>query len=148
MVIEQQQILTTQNLAVLFKEFQLAEALGEQLDELAKHCFAWICQRLQIKSDRWHAHLIQVKNAAYAWRQMLFFLALLPPTGQVKFLHWAENHLAEQPAAFQERFRPALLGLALAVDGRSLDSDEARQAGAKRFLGWSKEKHWLLSNVE
>ncbi len=145
MVIEQQQILTTQNLAVLFKEFQLAEALGEQLDEMARCCFIWICQRLQVETDRWHAQLIQIKNSAYAWRQMLFFLSNLSPAGQVNFLPWAEKLLSKQPSAFQERFQPALLGLAFAIEGRSLESREAMQAGAKRFLGWSKDKHWLLS---
>ena len=144
MVIEQQQILTTQNLAVLFKEFHFTDVLGEQLDLLPRSCFKWICQRLQMKTDRWHAHLIQVKNTAYAWRQMIFFLALLSKVRQTSFLLWAEDHLKEQSPAFQERFKPALLGLAYAIDGQSLESQDAVQAGAKRFLGWSKDKHWLL----
>lgn len=148
MIIEQQQILTTQNLAVLFLEFQLARLLGEQLETMAQHCFEWICERLQIKTDRWHARLIQVKNSAYAWRQMLFFLSLLPATDQAKFLSWAENHLEKQTGDFQKRFRPALVGLAFAMRGYSLESPDAIQAGARRFLGWSKEKHWLLINPE
>lgn len=145
MVIEQQQILTTQNLAALFMEFQLAELLGKQLETMAQHCFVWICQRLQIKTDRWHARLIQVKNSAYAWRQMLFFLSLMPAAGQANFLSWAENHLQSQADDFQVRFRPAFAGLAVAIRGYSLESPQAIRAGAKRFLGWSKEKHWLLT---
>lgn len=146
MVIEQQQILTTQNLAALFKELHIAENLGEQLDELARRCFVWICHCLQVKTNDWHAHLIQVKNSAYAWRQMIFFLALRPVSDQTAFFLWAEKHLSEQPAAFQARFRPALLGLSFAIQGHSLESQAA--TGAKRFLGWSQTKHWLLDQQE
>jgi hypothetical protein len=148
MIIEQQQILTTQNLAVLFIEFQLAALLGDQLETMAQHCFEWICRRLQIKTDGWHARLIHVKNSAYAWRQMLFFLSLLSATRQINFLFWAENHLQSQTRDFQNRFRPALAGLAFAMKGYSLNSPDAYKAGVKRFLGWSKNKHWLMGGTE
>ena len=85
MIVEQQQILTTQNLAVLFQELGLTATLRDQLGDLAKECFQWICQRQQMKINDWHAKLIMVKNTAYAWRQMIFFLALLPPHDLVLF---------------------------------------------------------------
>ena len=137
MIIEQQQILTTQNLAVLYQLPAIAEALDNE--QLAQACFTWICQRLQIKVETWHATLIQIKNSAYAWRQMLFFLALLPEAAVSRFLFWAEDHLSAQPVAFQHRFHPALLGLILAAHGRSIDDDRT----AQRFLGWSAAEHWL-----
>lgn len=146
MIIEQQQILTSQNLAVLFSELDLADALREQLDDLARRCFRWVCQRQQIKVDHWHARLIQTKNTAYAWRQMIFFLALLPQPTVVEFLGWAQEHLNQQPEAFRNRFGPALTGLALAAQRESPEGEAARRAGAQRFLGWSKSRHWLLSN--
>jgi hypothetical protein len=74
---------------------------------------------------------------------MIFFLALLPTDRLKPFLSWAEAHLEQQPAGFRTRFGPALRGLALAAEGRSLDEPSAMAAGARRFLGWSKEKHWL-----
>jgi hypothetical protein len=147
MIIEQQQILTSQNLAALFAELQLADALQERLDDLARNAFRWVCQRQQVKVERWHARLIQIKNTAYAWRQMIFFLALQPPSSVADFLGWAEDHFNEQPEAFRNRFRPALTGLVLAAKGYSLDSEESKQAGARRFLGWSKSRHWLLSEI-
>jgi hypothetical protein len=147
MIIEQQQILTTQNLAVLFARLDLAGVLGEQLADLARHCFQWICQCQQVKAHDFHTRLIQVKNSAYAWRQMIFFLALLPPPAVAEFLSWAEEYLSQQPEAFRNRFRPALAGLVLASQGHSLDSNTAQQAGARRFLGWSKARHWLLTDV-
>src|SRR5262249_41163031 len=77
MIIEQQQILTTQNLAALFLGLELTAALRGKLAEMAQPCFRWICQRQQMKIDKWHAKLTMLKNTAYAWRQMVFFLALL-----------------------------------------------------------------------
>lgn len=146
MIIEQQQILTTQNLAALFATLDLSDALRGQLDEMARQCFRWICKRQQMKVDGWHARLIMLKNTAYAWRQMVFFLALIPASGVTDFLRWAGDHLDAQPEEFQNRFRPALKGLALAADDASLDSAAAREAGTRRVLGWSKTKHWLLAD--
>ena len=144
MVIEQQQILTTQNLAALFVGLDLADALRDQLGDMARACFRWICARQQVKVDRWHTGLIVVKNSAYAWRQMVCYLALLPDPAVGDFLRWAEDHLGAQSEAFRNRFRPALRGLVLAAGGGSLDSASAGDEGARRFLGWSKERHWLL----
>lgn len=145
MIIEQQQILTTQNLAPLFAGLNLIETLRGQLCNMAKQCFRWICKRHQMKTDHWHARLIAVKNTAYAWRQMVFFLALLPERDVADFLQWAERHLCDQSGEFQNRFYPALNGLILAADGRSLDGDSTGRVDARRVLGWSKERHWMLS---
>ena len=98
-----------------------------------------------MKTDHWHARLIMVKNTAYAWRQMVFFLALLPERDVADFLQWAEGHLRDQSGEFQNRFYPALNGLILAANGRSPDSDSSERGAARRVLGWSKERHWLLS---
>ncbi len=148
MIIEQQQILTTQNLASLFAVLDLPHVLGGQLSKMAKQCFRWICRRHQMKVDKWHARLIMLKNTAYAWRQMVFFLALLPDSGVTDFLRWADDHLNVQREEFRNRFRPALKGLVLAANGRSLDSDSARESDARRFVGWSKTRHWLLTDVQ
>lgn len=143
MIIEQQQILTTQNLAALFVGLELTDALAGQLGEMARQCFVWICRRQQMKIDRWHARLIMLKNTAYAWRQMVFFLSLLPEAEVAEFLRWAEAHLAAQPPEFQARFTPVLQGLRLAANGIPLETAPP-QPVARRFLGWSKAKHWLL----
>jgi hypothetical protein len=144
MILEQVQILTSQNLAVLYAGLNLGDALDSQLDDLARRCFAWICQRLQTKVDNWHADLIRLKNAAYAWRQMIFFLSQLPEGNLSGFLLWAEDYLDTQPAEFNARFQPVFKGLALAAEGHSLESDMAIRSGARRFLGWANERHWLM----
>ena len=77
MIIEQQQILTTHNLAALMLSdaiaAQVSTAFGDSYQQLAQDCFVWIVQRLQTNAPTWHASLIHLKNAAYAWRQMVFF---------------------------------------------------------------------------
>jgi hypothetical protein len=146
MIIEQQQVLTTQNLAALFAGLDLSDTIRDQLGEMSMRCFKWICCRLQRKSDNWHARLIAVKNAAYAWRQMVFYLALLPDRDVRAFLESAGKHLNSQPADFAIRFWPAFEGLEMAVDGESLDGNSASCRQGKRFLGWSQERHWLLAS--
>jgi hypothetical protein len=120
---------------VLFRELDLGQAFGEQLDDLARQCFQWICRRLQVKTDLWHARLIQVKNTAYAWRQMLFFLALVPPARQASFFEWAQAYLKEQPQAFQQRFQPAMLGLAFALQGISPNQSRGAPRGSEVLPG-------------
>ncbi|WP_156514866.1 hypothetical protein [Planctomyces sp. SH-PL14] len=143
MILERQQILTTQNLAALFVGLNLNTELRGELAGMAQHCFQWICQRQQTKVDLWHARLTMLKNTASAWRQMVFFLALLPTTAVAEFLAWADDHLTRQTEAFRHRFRPALRGLELAADGVSIDQFP-NDREIRCFLGWSKTRHWLL----
>ena len=103
----------------------------------------WVCKRQQMKVDTWHARLIVLKNTAYAWRQMIFFLSMLSPTDTSDFLTWAQDYFEVQPEEFRNRFRPALSGLLFAADGGSIDTGSAKDAGIRQFLGWSKARHWL-----
>jgi hypothetical protein len=144
MVIEQQQIVTTQNLAVLYSGLNLHRALENSLVELAQRCFTWICHRQQVKTVKWHAALIMLKQTAYGWRQMIFHLALLGRPKLNEFLAWATDHLDEQPGDFRSRFRPALRGLTLAASGQWHSGLFKEDSAARRFLGWSQRRHWLL----
>ena len=140
MVIEQQQILTTQNLAVLCSELGLTSTLRDRFPAMARTCLTWIFRRQQTNMRDWHARLVILKNTAYAWRQMLFFLSFVTPVELATFVEWAKSQFQEQPEDFQLRFRPAFTGLVMVSEGKVFeDSSEAR-----RFLGWSKERHWLL----
>jgi len=144
MIIEQQQIVTTQNLAALFLGLRLTDALRDQLDEMARQCFVWICKRQQMKAEKWHARLIMLKNTAYAWRQMIFFVALVPNEKLSDFIGWAVDHLEQQPEAFRNRFRPALQGLESVAEGRKIGPVDELYPNGRQFLGWCKGKHWLL----
>jgi len=143
MIIEQAQILTTQNLALAFETFDLAELLGGELRDMSERCFRWICRRQQAKAHG-HAELIMLKNTAYAWRQMIFFLSFLPPGETHQFLGWAGDHLREQDAPFAARFTPALAELESATDSLAPAAPPARRGRFKCFLGWTKGRHWIL----
>lgn len=140
MVIEQSQILTTHNLALIFGPLGLEDELRIHLREMAEQCFAWICRRQQVKTAKWHARLIMLKQTAYAWRQMIFYLSRLSHMEAGRFLVWAEEHLQEQSSDFRARFAPALRGLARVHGGGSFED----AADARRFLGWTQKRHWLL----
>jgi hypothetical protein len=57
MIIEQAQVITTRNLALLFGPLGLGETLRGELRDMSERCFRWICRRQQVKSDKWHATL-------------------------------------------------------------------------------------------
>jgi hypothetical protein len=145
MIIEQQQIVTTQNLATLFTGLQLAEGLRPHLVDMARRTFEWICRRQQVKTSDWHARLVMIKNTAYAWRQMLFYLSFVSADELKDFVAWAERHLSPQHAEFQMRFRPVFEGLLAASHGSSPEPGHGNGSGPRQFLGWSKSRHWLLS---
>jgi hypothetical protein len=108
MVIEQSQILTTHNLALVFGPLGLEGELRNHLREMAEQCFAWICRRQQAKTTKWHAKLIMLKQTAYAWRQMVFYISRLPHAEASQFIVWADEHLQEQSSDFRARFASAL----------------------------------------
>lgn len=125
MVIEQAQILTTHNLATL-------AGLELQLDwlALAEDCLATIVVLHGRLAGNPRANRT-VKDMAYAWRQLVFFLALVPAAGQRAFTEAAARSL---PPALA----PALDGLRLALGGDTVPA-------AHRFVGWSTGRHWLLA---
>ena len=144
MIIEQQQILTTQNLAALFSGIGLEKTLQPHLVDMAKRCFDWVCRRLQINDPEWHARLIMVKNSAYAWRQMVFYLSFVEADELNEFMAWARSHLSKQQPEYQNRFGPAFDGLIAASEGRTPHHVDANRNDGRQFLGWSKSRHWLM----
>lgn len=145
-VLEQAQILTTHNLALLFDALDLKTALRPQLCTLALRCFDEVCAAQRMRIDSWHARLIMVKNAAYAWRQMLFFLSMLDETARRAALEAIEARFLEQPQRLQDAFLPAMRGLRLAAEGCRLPQHAPSDHDAPRvFLGWTVGPHWLSS---
>ncbi|WP_033443099.1 hypothetical protein [Saccharothrix sp. NRRL B-16314] len=139
MVLEQSQILTTHNLAVLVDGLNLTDELRERAPELAWQAFGWIVRRLTQRAAHRHAALIQVKNAAYAWRQALFLLAFCEPA--VQFAH-AERLAVEARGTALE---PAVEGLLhVLLGGRFTPTGTVQHSTAVRFLGWAENTHPLL----
>ena len=145
--IEQQQILPSHHLALRVDPAGPGRLSDEQLDQAARCCFTWVCRRLQIRGGDRHGLRLHLKNAAYAWRQMVFFLALCPAARQAGLLDWMHAQLQAQPAAFRARFEPVWQGLRGAVTGAGAD-DTAAAAGrhVRPFTGWFLESHGLLAD--
>lgn len=140
-IIEQAQILTTHNLAALVGPVGLGPVLDGEWSELARRCFAMVCQ-LVATVDRHPRPLRTVKDAAYAWRHMVFFLAQTPPADVQDTVASLRERISSEPAPVRDRLDPVILGLEHVVTGGSLDVDAP--AGAHRFLGWVVGQHWML----
>ncbi|MFC8240178.1 serine/threonine-protein kinase [Streptomyces chartreusis] len=139
-VIEQAQILTTHNLATLVHRVGIAPQPGWA--DLAHRCFATVCRlTARVEGNRWP--LCTIKDAAYAWRQMLFHLSLCPPEEQRRLLAALDEEVARHAPHVATRLAPALAGLALIAGGGSFRADGTAEGGARRFLGWSTGGHWM-----
>jgi hypothetical protein len=142
-VLEQGQILTTHNLAVLVDGLDLTNQLRENAPELAWRTLDWVVGRLAQQTPDPHAALIQVKNAAYAWRQAIFLLSFAEPSVQTSQVHRLGELAAG--AGIGARFAPAVDGLAHIIDGGRFTALGTVPGGhSRRFLGWAVGGHWWL----
>ncbi|MEM9705315.1 MAG: hypothetical protein AAF850_04470, partial [Pseudomonadota bacterium] len=131
MILEQQQIITSHNLAQVLSALDLSDL---NFKNMALGCFEWICRRLQTPLTDRRAKLQMTKNTAYAWRQMIAFMAELPPAEQAAAFESIKTIARNQSTEYQARFAPALAGLGRAVSGEEPLSDEV-------FLGWAQGRH-------
>ncbi|MCY1040516.1 hypothetical protein OV208_04205 [Corallococcus sp. bb12-1] len=140
-IIEQAQILTTHNLATLVEALDLRPVLEPHLEALALRCFTRVCELLEARPPAYRSRLRNVKNAAYAWRHMLFFLSLRPEATHPAFLQDVETRLSQRRGDLASRLAPAMLGLRHAVSGGQMKD---APPGALCFLGWTVKRHWVL----
>lgn len=118
--IEQAQILTTHNLAVLVKQ-------GATIDPPALAQSAWAATLAHLSKAANGHRLRHRKNAAFAWRQTLFFLSQASPAEVAGFLD-RNRTLGGLHPEVTTRAAELLEGLAEVADGRPLSSEP--------FLGW------------
>lgn len=131
-IIEQSQILTTHNLAALV-------SIGVQPTrawiELARDAVDRTGALLGLAS-RQRRPLATVKDAAYAWRQAVFFLSVADPAEAQSLLR-DESLTASGPLVMSE-----LIGdLRQAAVGQPVDRGNAP------FLGWTVGRHWILDAI-
>ncbi|MFK4597638.1 hypothetical protein [Streptomyces pristinaespiralis] len=143
-VIEQAQILTTHNLATLVLRAGILPEPG--WEDLARRCFHSVC----VLTTRVHGNprpLGTIKDAAYAWRQMLFHLSLCTADEQQRVLDGLDDETARHPRHVAARLAPALAGLRLVAAGATFDADGTADTGrARRLLAWTTTPHWLGAN--
>lgn len=142
-ILEEQLIITSHNLALLFGRPDIRRHFSGRTHELAQACFEWVLNHLQLPTADWRTELQRIKNAAYAWRQMVFFLSLDPSHIQAFFTR-AEDLLGKQPADFAARFRPALQGLKKANDS---SEQWLRSKAEPPFLGWRDSHRWRRTSA-
>ncbi|MFF3288141.1 hypothetical protein [Streptomyces sp. NPDC003023] len=140
-IIEQAQILTTHNLATLVHRIGVAPEPG--WDELARRCFVTVC-RLTARVHNHPRPLGTIKDAAYAWRQMLFHLSLCDTEQRDRVLGQLDEEVARHPWHVGARLGPATAGLRLAAAGGHFAADGTADGGrARRLLGWTTDGHWM-----
>ncbi|KDN18084.1 hypothetical protein [Amycolatopsis rifamycinica] len=134
MVLEQSQILTTHNLAVLVEALELAPRLRETGAELAGEAFTWVVRRMA--GDR-----PPIRNVAYAWRQAVFFLSFAEEEQQRAAVAALGERVRQ--AGLADRFGPAVTGLAAVLEGAKFSPGGTLRAGrGRRLLGWTTGPHW------
>ncbi|MEV5824770.1 transcriptional regulator [Spirillospora sp. NPDC052242] len=139
MVIEQAQILTTHNLASLVHPVGADPLDG--WDGLARRAFGTACRLVRKVHGDPHP-FGAIKDAAYAWRQAVFFLSLCGLKEQVAVVAWMQDELDRQPPGVVRRLGPVLAGLRHVLVGGSLD-DGSAPPNVRRLLGWSAGGHWM-----
>ncbi|MFI7367326.1 hypothetical protein ACIBO4_34830 [Streptomyces sp. NPDC050149] len=140
-VIEQAQILTTHNLATLVNRVGIAPRPGWA--DLARRCFVTVC-RQTARVHRNPRPLGTIKDAAYAWRQMVFHLSLCPAEEQRRVIAGLRKEMARHPSHVATRLAPALAGLVLVAEGGTFGNDGTAGTGrARRLVGWSTDGHWM-----
>ena len=144
-LLEQSQILTTHNLAVLIGGLGLEPRLRERAPELADRVLDWVLQTHALLPSQHHAALLAVKNMSYAWRQAIYLLSFCDDEAQTA----AVRRLLDATASGTARqLRPVVDGLAHVVAGGRFRSDGTADGGTgRRLLGWSLGEHWLLVPV-
>lgn len=143
MVIEQAQILTTHNLATLVHALDVTPSDG--WTALARRAFTRTV-RLAGRLDHSPRPLSTIKDIAYAWRHMIFYLSQPSDTDVRTAVDQLHAELADAPDPVRDRLTPALVGLGyIAVGGRF--TDDITPAGGRRLLGWTTGPHWLQADM-
>jgi hypothetical protein len=143
-IIEQQLVITSHNLAALFELRGVHDRLADRAVDLAGRCYAWTLSHLQLplKEGDWRTELHRIKNAAYAWRQMVFLLSLRPSEAPA-FLTHADALLNHQTGSFSQRFRPAVQGLRMALETPEVWAADSQSTP---FLGWKDTHRWRVQS--
>jgi len=147
-VLEQSQILTTQNLVVLVDELGLHGVLRPMAGQLATDALAWVVRRHRQLPPRYVSRLRMVKNTAYAWRQAIYFLSLAPDHEARRVVTALETEAwSATGEPWAQRLLPAITGLRRVIDGERFDERGRMGRDARRFLGWSVGPHPMLGEA-
>jgi hypothetical protein len=145
-VIEQAQILTTHNLAAIWGPLGAGYLLQDKVEDLARAAFEGACRSIAKVHNNTRT-LGKVKDAAYAWRQMVFFASKMDAQGQRKFVAGLQRALETQPAPVIKGMTPVVAGLAAVIDGDAFNVNGLTENGGRRLTGWATNGHWMQQLV-
>lgn len=147
-IIEQSMVLTSHNLAALVSGLGLGDRVRVLAPTLAARAFKFAVRRQAQCPPDFKSRLQAVKNAAYAWRQGIFFLSFCAPEVQWRVVDELAAEVAKaSDRGWAERFAPAVVGLRHILGGGRFDEDGHGKGPELpvRFLGWSVGKHWVFA---
>lgn len=136
-LLEQVEVLTADNLAVLVGALGMVPSLAVRLPELARAGFTAVIDELQRPAPGLVA-------AARAWREMIFAAAHLPKPALTDFNTWTGEQVARLPQPFRTRFGTIYAALCLAVAGIPPGPEHVPEA--RVFLGHAPGRHWWLES--
>lgn len=144
-VLEQSQVLTTHNLAVLVDALELGDQLTALAPDLADRALDWVVNRMSLRPDDHHAALQAVKNSAYAWRQAIFYLSFCDQATQEAAVE--RLRLRTIDADVTQQLGPATYGLRRLIGGDRFTPEGTVDSVGRRFLGWSVGPHWTMDHL-
>ena len=143
-VLEQSQILTTHNWALLIKEMGLRKTIQQQAPGLLDDIFTWfVRQYCQPINSPYRTKLQMVKNTAYAWRQAIFLLSFVTVEQQADKLYQLQRMVQESSSPYKQQVNRVIEG-ALWVSWGCRFDDQGQMENGRRLLGWSVGRHWVL----
>jgi hypothetical protein len=146
MVIEQQQILTTQNLAVLVSACAAKDELISSAAALVTGCARAMVRMLGQIPAKSRARLRLGKDVAYACRQLLFFASLRPRAKFAGMVDDVAAVFAESDSVAGKLLQHVLIGLRQVATGKPIEV-AAAPATPQRLLAWSAGPHWLFRDL-
>jgi hypothetical protein len=138
-IVEQQQIITSHNLASFFSALELKDSLD--CFDLAKRTWQWIAKELKSMPAAYFDMLRVCKNIAYAWRQLLFYISFVSDFSRVMDMLRTELVLLQSTASVCDLLTDLIL-TPLASISQSHGGDVA---AVKPLLAWVTEKHPLIT---
>jgi len=141
-VVEQQQVITTHNLASLFTALDINDF---NWSGMAQRCATCVYRTLAVAADAGgHERLMHTKNAAYAWRQLIFFMSVVD-LGPGK--HQQSEVVGAVVQGLQQKVTEKTKALGAKIEKHlvsPLMEAIAGQPPKQPFLGWtSRGQHWF-----
>jgi len=139
--IERCMVVTTHNLALVFEKLDMRERFQDLMPALARRIFNFIIRETDnLVGMDWQTRLQHLKNASYAFRQMVFFLSFLSREEQASFFEWV---FARVNKLKDEGYKSRLL---LPVQTLHASWTGTKQENRTIFNGWvgQGERHFLM----